>query len=344
MYYIVRNSQQFGPYSLDALKNYVEDGKILLADEAISSGLNRKETVREILSQNRVIVNIKDAGDILTQIKQIGKDLILPSFGFIKKDLIKDQKVLYLAFIGLAPAFLISFTPGSSITFYAIALYFSIIWGAFFFVMFKTRQVENKKTIILFFATQIAAFVLTNVQVFPPMSYLYDLTKSDSLVLQLIGFIFGVGFTEEFIKALALFYFVRTAKEPLIPQTLVYYGLISGIGFGVLEGVIYQTGVNTKLDYNYAFFMNIARLTSLPFLHAIWAGIAGYFIAFANLFPKFRKALYIFAIGVPAILHGLYDTLGWGLLGLTSTLFSVFLLIFYLKKSNDYQNKLITIK
>lgn len=344
MYYVVRNSQQFGPYSIDALKSYVEDGKILLADQIVSSNTTKKETVRDVFSQNKVTFNIANAGSIPQQLKQIGKDLLAPSLSFIKKDLIKDQKVLYLAFIGLAPAFLITFTLASYITFYAIALYFSIIWGVFFFFMFKTKQVDGKKTILLFFATQIAAFVLTSVQNFPPMSYLYALTESDSFFGQLIGFIFGVGFTEELIKALPLFYFVRTAKEPLIPQTLVYYGLISGIGFGVLEGVLYQTTTNTTLEYSHAFFMNIARLTSLPFLHAIWAAIAGYFIAFANLYPKFRKALYLFAIAVPAILHGIYDVLGWGLLGLTSTLFSVFLLMFYLKKSSDYQNKLITIK
>lgn len=344
MYYVVRNSQQFGPYSIDALKSYVEDGKILLADQIISSNTTKKETVRDVFSQNKVTFNIANAGSIPQQLKQIGKDLLAPSLSFIKKDLIKDQKVLYLAFIGLAPAFLITFTLASYITFYAIALYFSIIWGVFFFFMFKTKQVDGKKTILLFFATQIAAFVLTSVQNFPPMSYLYALTESDSFFGQLIGFIFGVGFTEELIKALPLFYFVRTAKEPLIPQTLVYYGLISGIGFGVLEGVLYQTTTNTTLEYSHAFFMNIARLTSLPFLHAIWAAIAGYFIAFANLYPKFRKALYLFAIAVPAVLHGIYDVLGWGLLGLTSTLFSVFLLMFYLKKSSDYQNKLITIK
>ena len=29
MYYIFSNNQQFGTYSIDALKTYVEDGKIL---------------------------------------------------------------------------------------------------------------------------------------------------------------------------------------------------------------------------------------------------------------------------------------------------------------------------
>jgi protease PrsW len=344
MYVIHRNNQQFGPYPIDALKSYIEDGKILMNDKASEEFGTRMMTVKEVLKQRNISVSIKNEGSIKEQISKIGKDLISPSFTFIKKDLLKDRNVLYLAFIGLAPAFLITFTLASYLTFYAIAVYFSLIWAMFFYVIFKTPQVEARKAIVVFFYTQIAAVILVNIQVLPPMSFLYALTESKNIFLQFIGFIFGVGVTEEIIKALPLLYIIRTAKEPLIPQTMVYYGLISGIGFGVLEGVQYQTTVNTELGYNAAFFMNIARLTCLPFLHAIWAGIAGYFIAFAHLFPKYRKALYILCIGVPAVLHGVYDVLGWGLLGLSSTLFSVLLLMYYLKKSSDYQNKLITIK
>ena len=58
----------------------------------------------------------------------------------------------------------------------------------------------------------------------------------------------------------------------------------SGIAFGVFEGVQYQVTINAQMDYTSAFYSNIARLTSLPFLHAIWCAIAGYFIAFANFF------------------------------------------------------------
>lgn len=58
---------------------------------------------------------------------------------------------------------------------------------------------------------------------------------------------------------------------------------MSGIGFGVLEGVLYQTTLNTELGYNEAFFMNIARLTSWPFLRAIWADVSAYFLSLVFL-------------------------------------------------------------
>ena len=100
-----------------------------------------------------------------------------------------------------------------------------------------------------------------------------------------IGFILGVGLTEELAKLIPLLFISSKSKQPLIPQTLVYYGLMSGIAFGVYEGVHYQLSVNSTLEYSASFFHNIARLTSLPFMHAIWCGIAGYFVAFAKLYP-----------------------------------------------------------
>jgi RsiW-degrading membrane proteinase PrsW (M82 family) len=345
MYFVLRNNQKFGPYSVEALKTYVEDGKILLNDQALpENGFQVVQTVINVLRHNQVKVKIKNNGNVFQQIKQIGKELIVPGFDFIKKDLIKDKKLLWLASIGLAPAFLITFTFGTLLTYYAISLYFSLIWGIFFYYMFSTKQVNTRHTVMLFFLTQITAFVLVNLQSVPPLSFLYALTESGNFFLELIGYTLGVGLTEETIKALPLLVLLRTSKEPLVPQTLVFYGLISGIGFGVLEGVHYQTTTNTTLSYDAAFFMNVARLTCLPFLHAIWAGIAGYFISFANIIPKYRHSLYVLAILIPAVLHGIYDVLGWSLPGLASTLISVLLLIYYLKKSRDYQSKLIQIR
>jgi protease PrsW len=339
MYSIQRNNQNFGPYSLENLKKYVEEGKILLSDK-LTTQHGQDMTVRELFANQHITVSVQNNGGILAQIKNLGQELIVPNFEFIKSDLMKDNKLIFLAGIGLAPAFLITFTLSSYLTFYAISLYFSVIWALFFHYLFGTKQVENKKVIFLFFLSQLTATILVNVQVIPPLSWLYSMTQSGSFFGRMIGFIFGVGVTEEIIKAVPLLYFLRKAKEPILPQTLVYYGMISGLGFGLLEGVLYQTTTNVDLEYNVAFFMNIARLTTLPFLHSIWAGIAGYFIAFANLYPRNRQGLYVMAIAIPAILHGLYDTFGWSLIGLGVMVFSVFLLVYYLKKSRDYQSKL----
>jgi len=100
--------------------------------------------------------------------------------------------------------------------------------------------------------------------------------------------------------------------------------------------------INAQMDYTSAFYSNIARLTSLPFLHAVWCAIAGYFIAFANLYPKYRRSLYFLAIAIPALLHGLYDTFCQSstLVALIVSFLGVFLLMTYLKRGADYQDRL----
>lgn len=116
---------------------------------------------------------------------------------------------------------------------------------------------------------------------------------------------------------------------------------MSGIAFGVFEGVQYQITVNAQQTYDVSFFLNIARLTSLPFLHACWCGIAGYFLSFSNLYPKYRRGLYTLALCVPAVIHGLYDALSnYWLVSLIMVFVGLMLLTVYLKQSVDYQSKL----
>lgn len=164
--------------------------------------------------------------------------------------------------------------------------------------------------------------------------------EGNSIVNQVIGYVFGVGLFEELIKLLPVYFFIKNSKQPLFPQTVVFYGLISGIGFGVFEGVGYQISVNSNYDYGTSFFLNIARLTSLPFLHAVWSGISSYFLAFAFLYPTKRSAMWFLAIFIPAVLHGLYDVFTWSLIGLFIAYLGVALLVIYLKKAKEFQNKI----
>jgi RsiW-degrading membrane proteinase PrsW (M82 family) len=344
MLYIIRNNQQFGPYDFQSVKTYIEDGKILACDKAfLQTNPGNIQTVKHFLHQQGIRYNVKHKGNLISQIKDIGRELIIPNDVFSRSAWTKDKRLLILALLGLAPAFLIRFTLVPFLTFYTIALYFSVIWGLFFYYFFKTAQVRTRTTILLFFLLQVIVFVLWDVlhlPNWPVINILYSFTEHSSWFMRLIGFIGGVGLCEEVVKATPLFILIMRAKEPYIPQSLVFYGLMSGIAFGVFEGVQYQMTINSELDYSSAFFMNIARLTSLPFLHAVWAGIAGYFLAFSNLYPKYRVSLYFLAIAIPAVVHGLYDTLGWSILGLLLTLLSVILLMNYLKQGVNYQSKL----
>lgn len=339
-YSIERNNQIHGPYDLNAIKVYVCEGKILLNDKVVSNDKNIR-IIRDVLKKHNVSYKIKNNGNIITQIKSFGLNLLLPKKSFSLATLKSDQKLFILSLIGLAPAFLIKFSGAGIFTFYAIALYFSVIWGLFFYTIFKTNQVSILKSVIIFFSVQILIFVLFDLLRITEMNPLYALINDNNTFIEkLIGFIFGVGVFEELVKLIPVFVLIRFSKEPLLPQTVVFYGLISGIGFGVFEGVIYQLTVNSKLDYGTGFFLNIARLTSLPFLHAIWAAISAYFISFSFLYPNNRYSLWLLAVFIPAVLHGVYDVFTWSLPGLFISYLGVALLIVYLKNAKDFQNKI----
>jgi protease PrsW len=338
-YSIERNNQTFGPYELSVIQSYVNEGKILLQDKVVSNN-GENISVRDVLKRNNLKYKIK-SGTIFSQIQSFGLNLLLPKDSISYKTLKQDSKLLIISLVGLAPAFLIRITGATVFTFYVIALYFSLIWGLFFFSVFKTNQVSIKKTVSIFFTVQIVIFFsvfILDINQFNPFYKLID--EGNSFVNQVVGFIFGVGIFEELVKLLPVYFLIKNSKSPLLPQTVVFYGLISGIGFGVFEGVVYQIGVNSKLDYNTSFFMNIARLTSLPFLHAVWSGISSYFISFAFLYPTKRYSMWLLALFIPALLHGLYDVFTWSLIGLFISYLGIALLIIYLKNAKDFQSKI----
>lgn len=338
--YVIRNSQKFGPYSEQVLLSYVNDGQILKCDKAIAVGDNQEKTVEYYLKKAGLRIKVKKNGGLFTQLGRIGKELIFPRTALFSKQFISDQRFLILALIGLLPMLLMQIPIRGFLLFYFVALYFSVIWGLFFYASFKTKQVALKTTLLVFFITQLFVFIVWDLFGLPRLNPFYNLLKLP-FPLNLVGYTLGVGLTEELAKMLPLIIILSKAKEPYIPQTLVYYGLMSGIAFGVFEGVQYQMGVNSEQVYDMAFFLNIARLTSLPFLHACWCGIAGYFLSFAQLYPKYRIGLYFLAITIPAIIHGLYDTFSHiPVLPLIIVFLGLMLLTIYLKQSVNYQSKL----
>lgn len=344
MKYIVRNNKDYGPYDEQTIANYVSTGQILLCDQARDVSTGEINSVKKFLKREHIKTRVAHKGNIFQQLKDIGGELIFPKGTIFSKKWMTDKALIILALVGMLPSVLMFIPLGSWGTFYFISLYFSIIWGLFFYYIFKTLQVSIKTTVTIFFLEQIFVFVAWDIFGLPNLNVFYKLLEQ-SFPLSAIGYIFGVGITEELAKLLPLLVITARAKEPQIPQTLVFYGLMSGIAFGVFEGVEYQLGMNSTLDYTNSFFHNIARLTSLPFMHAIWCGIAGYFIAFAKLYPKYRLSLYALALFVPAILHGLYDTLVgqnfiFAIVAVGISFIGVIMLNTYLKQGVNYQSKL----
>lgn len=342
MIYVIRNNQKYGPYDEQTLLQYVNSGQILKQDVAEDASGNDKapRTVKYFLKRAGLKPRVPHKGNIFSQISAIGSELIFPKATLFSKQFLGDTRFLILALVGLLPMLIMNIPLRGVVLFYEISLYFSVIWGLFFYASFKTPQVKLKTTLSVFFLSQAFVFLIFDVFGLPRLNVFYAFVESP-FPLSIVGFTLGVGFTEELVKMIPIFIILRKAKEPLIPQTVVFYGLMSGIAFGVWEGVQYQMTVNAELEYDASFFMNIARLTSLPFLHACWCGISAYFLSFAKLYPKYRLGLYTLALTIPALIHGLYDSFAnVRFLPLILVFMGLMLLTVYLKQGVNYQSKL----
>lgn len=339
MLFIIRNQHEYGPYGVSDIARYVEEGRLLLNDRARDAESGDEGTVEELLGARGIHPHVRSRGSLMQQLRYIGHAFIFPKDDMERHHLMEDKRLLILAIVGLSLSIIMLLPIGGYLVFYAVSLYFATIWGLFFSYFFRTRQISKGKAVSTFFLTQLGVFIIFSG--LNELNFFYNFTSAP-FPLSILGYILGIGLTEEFAKMIPLLVLERRAREPQLPQTMVFYGLMAGIAFGVFEGVQYQTSINIRADYTTAFVLNIARLTSLPFLHAVWAGVCGYFVGMAGLYPQYRKSLYVLALFIPATLHGLYDLFAGGfyLISLVIAFLSVFLLMAYLRRSNVLREKL----
>jgi RsiW-degrading membrane proteinase PrsW (M82 family) len=142
-------------------------------------------------------------------------------------------------------------------------------------------------------------------------SYAAASDPTSNLLLSFVGFTCGVGLCEELCKALPLLaYYQRNAKMGWRGAAL--WGLASGAGFGVAEGIMYSSryynGI-APLD------MYVVRFASCAALHAMWTAAVGITMwqrqetiqgdwDWSSCLVSIVRIL-----AVPMVLHGLYDTL-----------------------------------
>lgn len=339
MLIIIRNTHEYGPYDEQTVARFVNEGRLLMNDKARDAETGREGTIAMMLLSKGIRPRVGSNGSLAKQLKHVGSDIIFPHEDLKRHNLFEDKRLLALGVVGLGLSIIMLMPIGGYLVFYFVSLYFAVIWGLFFYYLFSTRQVNIKTTVLTFFLTQAGVFLIFGF--LHSLNFFYIFTQM-MFPLSIIGYILGVGVTEEFTKIIPILILQRRSKEPMLPQTMVYYGLMAGIAFGVFEGVQYQTTINIQADYTTAFVLNIARLTSLPFLHAIWCGMAGYFIGMAGLYPRYRHALWFLALAIPATLHGLYDSFA-GVSYIVSLLvaaFSVLLLMAYMRRSNKLRERL----
>jgi RsiW-degrading membrane proteinase PrsW (M82 family) len=92
----------------------------------------------------------------------------------------------------------------------------------------------------------------------------------------------------------------------------MFLGTIAGLAFGVRESVQYTASYISQDNHNAALAVPLIltfaqRVFVDGFQHAVWAGIAAFFIGMGVNYRRRRIPLILFGITLPAVLHGLND-------------------------------------
>lgn len=118
-----------------------------------------------------------------------------------------------------------------------------------------------------------------------------------------------IGLPEELVKALpvvAVALVLRRRGVGVAPRDLLFLAATSGLVLGAVEAVDYGVLLNPYAGVGMAL---VLRFATDPIQHALWAGVAGYFLGLATHHRAVGPGLVLAGIGlgVPVVLHGLDD-------------------------------------
>jgi len=223
-------------------------------------------------------------------------------------------RLLVIAYALLPLVFLALFASSGNLTTpgWAYSLYVAPLWGVAFWLLIRPPEPHGKQELLIGLGIVIWVMIWMSIitisvnSVFNPKS--------------LIGAL-GVGFNEEITKALPILVaalgLLKLRSVKLDVRMWMFLGTIAGLTFGVREASQYTTiaiehiagaavhhsanaAVIGALSFAYRVFVD-------GFQHAIWAGVAAFFIGIAVNYPRRRVPLILFGVTIAAVLHALND-------------------------------------
>lgn len=226
-----------------------------------------------------------------------------------------------IAVVGIIPL-LISTINGVELQLTLFALFFALVWGLVLkkYVISDDRNWKLPLSALLFTGIVGIPILLFIYGRFMPSLYL-KMPDHENAVVSLLGFVLQVGVCEEILKLVPLLFVVRVFKWEISPLQMLTIGVFSGLGFAAFENLNYgDIMVNNAyaLTRKYgteglvvgvenAVINSLLRAISLVLCHAIFSGIAAYFVAMGKLNQSGLTAYILTGILVSATLHGLYD-------------------------------------
>ena len=155
-------------------------------------------------------------------------------------------------------------------------------------------------------------FAAANVPILKYLGYSYFAATrpNTGFIASMIGFTVGVGFLEELCKALPLYWHYRKSAT-LDARGAVVWGLATGIGFGVSEGISYSSNFYNGISGGGIY---VVRFISCVSLHAVWSATVAILIwkrqsRIHNLEKVWQWIPIVFAtLASSMVIHGFYDT------------------------------------
>jgi RsiW-degrading membrane proteinase PrsW (M82 family) len=374
LFLVDAQGRPIGPYTREELQLFVSRGMIGTETRVIDGPDGRTRTVGEELADPQnlergsqppgqpdspTVASHRGEPPVLTHpnastgadFLKLAPHLMLPLEDILRLRWLDNRRILALAVVGLMPLFLLLYlqtTRDLSSSIWGVALYSSLLWALFFYVMFSQPEVTLFRCVLAYLGSAVFSIGLVALaRFFIPLEWVALWITAPNVLTRWAGHLVGVAWIEE-VSKLFMLYFLWPRRPR--PQVMMFYGLMAGLGFGIYEGVTYQSSQNLKISFpegrlttegaGVYYMLNILRLTSLPFLHAMWTGIAGYFIGFAGQYPSRRGGLLLAALTIPSLLHATYNTFSNSLVGLTVALVTVLALNLYLAKGRDFEEVL----
>jgi RsiW-degrading membrane proteinase PrsW (M82 family) len=255
---------------------------------------------------------------------------IVPYETVLSAAVLRNPITWVMLLFGFGPLLCAHVVTSPQQTLVSVMIYFALAWTAYFFVFVAHRTTDLRVGLgAAAFTVFVGVPVGMLLKRIPPLSLFYALKSSDLGIERLVGLTFADGLNEELLKALVLWLLAFRLKRIVKPSDGMFYGALSGLGFAVFEGYKY---VAAAQDPSGIIMQMLLRTTALPFLHATFTAINGYFISLATVTRRRRVALCALGLAVASVLHGAYDFAS-GISEVFIAAFTYLLLVSYIYRS-----------
>lgn len=273
-------------------------------------------------------------GNIFTALR-----MLVPIASWVRDPAFRQWYRLLVAVYALAPVvMLVELQHTTSLTTlgWVYCLYVAPLWALVFWFLIRPGPLGRREIVLT------AIFVVAEVILIPVLTLPWEnaLAPANSSHNP-FSWTYGVGLAEEFTKALPVLVaaiVLVARKTKLDVRMWMFLACLSGLMFGVYEASVVYVPLDVQ-TVAHGFAFGIPEFVERVFLdglqHALWAGIAGFFIGLGANYHRQRIPLWIFGLALPSVLHGLNDWATTGVFGhnlwpwIAIQAFSVFLFLGY---------------